>query len=224
MLAPQGRIILSQANGSSYQVTGSPVVLEHETSLQELDGYKAFSWEDRSARRCSYCNVYKARAQYASDCITQCIRCSERRRELRLAKRSKVCVTTEEGERMRFCTSCGGYRSESEFGLHAKYRTCFKCRVKAKDQRTGSLLSARRVLLHPEASAQHSGYRADASPCILAMSDGAAKSMKPAQGQGQNVLKSIQACDEYVLDPLELEVMGMVSRGSEPIGLPHHSP
>ena len=132
MLAPQGRIILSQANGSSYQVTGSPVVLEHETSLQELGGYKTFSWEDRSSRRCSYCNVYKARAQYASDCITQCIRCSERRRELRVAKRSKVCVTTEEGERMRFCTSCGGYRSESEFGLHAKYRTCFKCRVKAQ--------------------------------------------------------------------------------------------
>ena len=80
------------------------------------------------------------------------------------------------------------------------------------------------MLLHPEASAQHSGYRADASPCILAIRDGAAKSMKPAQGQGQNVLNSIQACDEYVLDPLELEVMGMVSRGSEPIGLPHHSP
>ena len=121
-------------------------------------------------------------------------------------------------------SSCGGYRSEIEFGLHAKYRTCFKCRVKAKDQRTGCLLSGRRVLLHPEASAQHSGYRADASPCILAIRDGAAESMKPAQGQGQNVLKSIQACDEYVLDPLELEVMGMVSRGSEPIGLAHHSP
>ena len=132
MLAPQSRIVLNQANGSSCQVTGSPVVMEHETSLQELDGYKTFSWEDRRSRRCSYCNVYKARAQYASDCITQCIRCSERRRELRLAKRSKVCVTTEEGERKRFCTSCGGYRSESEFGLHAKYRTCFKCRVKAQ--------------------------------------------------------------------------------------------
>ena len=89
-------------------------MLEHETSLQELDGYKAFSYEDRSSRRCSYCNAHKARAQYASDCITQCIRCSERRRELRLAKRSKVCVTTEE------VSGCGSARVAEDIGQRAR--------------------------------------------------------------------------------------------------------
>ena len=73
------------------------------------------------------------------------------------------------------------------------------------------------MLLHPEASAQHSGDRADASRHSLAIRDGEAESMKPAHGQGQNVLKSIQACDEYVLDPLELEVMGMLSLSGYPI-------
>ena len=79
-------------------------------------------------RKCSYCNVVKTSEEYASETLSQCMLCSERRRLNRLAKKARVSVTTEDGKPTKYCSDCGNHRPKSDFGGEREYRTCCSCR------------------------------------------------------------------------------------------------